>query len=52
MKGTLLVLPEDQYRDVMALPQADFQTKVNALKDSYELGMIYDEHGTKIGKSY
>src|SRR5436853_1496431 len=52
MKGTLLVLPQDQYNDVMAASQADFQTKVNTLKDSYELGMIYDEKGTKIGKSY
>jgi cytochrome c oxidase subunit 2 len=52
MKGTLLVLPQDQYNDVMALPQAEFQTKLNELKDSYELGMIYDEKGTKIGKSY
>ncbi|HYJ46226.1 MAG TPA: cytochrome c oxidase subunit II [Pyrinomonadaceae bacterium] len=52
MKGTLLVLPEAQYNEVMSAPQADFQTKVNALKDSYELGMVYDEKGTKIGKSY
>jgi cytochrome c oxidase subunit 2 len=52
MKGTMLVLPEAQHRELMALPQSDFQTKVNALAGTYEMGTIYDENGTKIGKSY
>ncbi len=52
MKGTLLVLTEAQYGEVTALPQSDFQTKVNELKNSYELGVIYDANGTKIGNSY
>jgi hypothetical protein len=52
MKGTLLVLTEAQYNEVMALPPADFSTKVNELKNSYELGVIYDANGTKIGNSY
>lgn len=59
MKGTLLVLPDDEYRALMALPQVDasgqtpFQAKVNELMGKYEVGMIYDEHGTtKIGMSY
>lgn len=52
MKGTLLVLTEAQHRDLIALPQSDFQTKVNELKNSYELGVIYDANGTKIGNSY
>ncbi|MDT4898696.1 MAG: cytochrome c oxidase subunit [Acidobacteriota bacterium] len=52
MKGTLLVLTEEQHRDLIALPQSDFQTKVNELKNAYEVGVIYDEKGTKIGSSY
>jgi cytochrome c oxidase subunit II len=52
MKGTLLVLTEEQHRALVELPQADFQTKVNELKTAYELGVIYDDKGTKIGNSY
>jgi cytochrome c oxidase subunit 2 len=52
MKGTLLVLTEEQHRALVELPQADFQTKVNELKNLYELGVIYDEKGTKVGNSY
>jgi cytochrome c oxidase subunit 2 len=52
MKGTLLVLPEAQYRDLMALPQSEFQSKVATFATTYDVGAIYDEHGTKIGNSY
>lgn len=52
MKGTLLVVTDAQHRDLMALPAADFQAKVNELKNSYEVGVVYDENGTKIGNSY
>jgi cytochrome c oxidase subunit 2 len=52
MKGTLLVLPEDQYSAVMALPQAEFQAKVATFASGYDVGALYDEHGTKIGNSY
>jgi cytochrome c oxidase subunit II len=52
MKGTLLVLTEAQYDAAMALPPADFAAKVNEFKNSYELGVIYDANGTKIGNSY
>jgi cytochrome c oxidase subunit II len=52
MKGTLVVLTEAQYRELMALPAADFQTKMNDLKNLYEVGVIYDDQGTKIGNSY
>ena len=52
MKGTLLVLPEAQHRELMALPKADFQNKLNELTTAYEMGVIYDANGAKIGKSY
>jgi cytochrome c oxidase subunit 2 len=52
MKGTLLVLTEDQHRELIALPQAEVQTKLDELKSMYEVGVIYDEKGTKIGSSY
>jgi cytochrome c oxidase subunit 2 len=52
MKGTLLVVTDAQHRDLMALPASEFQAKVNELKNSYEVGVIYDENGTKIGNSY
>ncbi|MBA2732870.1 MAG: cupredoxin domain-containing protein, partial [Acidobacteria bacterium] len=52
MKGTLLVVTADQHNELMALPAADFQTRVNEIKNGYEVGVIYDEKGTKIGNSY
>jgi cytochrome c oxidase subunit II len=52
MKGTLLVLTEAQHRELFALPLSDFQTKVNELKNGYELGVIYDAQGNKVGNSY
>jgi cytochrome c oxidase subunit 2 len=52
MKGTLLVLPEDQYRQVMALPQSEFQSQVATFASSYDVGALYDEHGAKTGTSY
>src|SRR5947209_7495603 len=52
MKGTLVVLPQDQLNDLMNLPPTQFQPKLEELRGKYELGMIYDEKGTKIGKSY
>jgi len=52
MKGTLLVLPQDEHNNLMTLPQAQFQPKLEEFRSKYELGMIYDEKGTKIGKSY
>ncbi|HEY0378685.1 MAG TPA: cytochrome c oxidase subunit II [Pyrinomonadaceae bacterium] len=52
MKGTLLVLPEAQHRELMAAPKAEFQSRLNDLAGKYEMGVIYDENGTKIGKSY
>jgi cytochrome c oxidase subunit 2 len=52
MKGTLLVVTADQHNELMALPAADFQSRVNEIKNGYEVGVIYDEKGTKIGNSY
>ena len=53
MQGTLLVLPQDQLNDLMARPKDEFQSRVEELKKMYEVGAIYDEHGTtKIGMSY
>jgi cytochrome c oxidase subunit II len=52
MKGTLLVLPEAQHRDLLALPKAQFQPKLNELIGAYEVGVVYDANGTKIGSSY
>lgn len=52
MKGTLLVLPQDEHNSLMALPQAQFQPKLEELRSKYELGVVYDDKGTKIGKSY
>ena len=52
MKGTLLVLPEAQHTALMAAPKAEFQSKLNELIGQYEVGVIYDANGTKIGNSY
>ncbi len=52
MKGTLLVLPQAQHTELMATPKAQFQSKLNELIGKYEVGMVYDENGTMIGKSY
>ncbi|HWT03719.1 MAG TPA: cytochrome c oxidase subunit II [Pyrinomonadaceae bacterium] len=52
MKGTLLVLPEAEHGALMALPKAEFQGKLNELAAKYEVGVIYDANGTKLGKSY
>jgi cytochrome c oxidase subunit 2 len=52
MKGTLLVLTEEQHRDLMSLPQSDFQSKIAELAKAYEVGVVYDDKGTKIGNSY
>ncbi|MDT4967491.1 MAG: cytochrome c oxidase subunit [Acidobacteriota bacterium] len=52
MKGTLLVLTEDQHRELMSVAPTDFNSKVASFAAMYEVGTIYDEHGTKIGKSY
>lgn len=52
MKGTLLVLTEEQHRELMAAPAGEFDSKVATFAKTYEMGTIYDEHGTKIGKSY
>jgi cytochrome c oxidase subunit II len=52
MKGTLLVLPQAQHTELLATPKAQFQTKLNELLGKYEVGVIYDENGTMIGKSY
>src|SRR5436305_12748003 len=43
MKGTLLVLPQDEHNSLMVLPQAQFQPKLEEFRSKYELGMIYDE---------
>ena len=52
MKGTLLVLPQAQHSELMATPKAQFQTKLNEFVGKYEVGVVYDENGTMIGKSY
>ena len=52
MKGTLLVLTQAQHTELMATPKAQFQSKLNELLGGYEVGVVYDENGTKIGSSY
>jgi cytochrome c oxidase subunit 2 len=52
MKGYMLVLPEDEHRALTALPQAQFQTRMNELLQKYELNVLYDGQGNKIQGAY
>lgn len=52
MQGMLLVLPEDEFQALMALPNTSFHTKVVELMKKYEVGRLYDENGTKGEMSY
>ena len=37
MKSYMLVLPDDELNSLLALPQEQFTTRINELRDKYQL---------------